>query len=329
MIRSTAPGRAGIVGNPTDGYGGTVVSSSLAERAMVSLTAAAETRLDVCGQRETIRSREDLRLTGGYTDIAKAVLTMFEGSILDRSFHLEAATSIPMRAGLAGSTAMITAILGAVLRLLEIDLNRYQIAEATRKIEFETMGVTCGFQDQYMAAFGGLNCLDFRGKDPHAAGQEPIFAMVEPLAAHIPELPALLANTGVQHHSGTVHKGLRERWIEGEPAVVQGYVRIADLAREAKKALLNQDWECLGAAMNENHAIQRDLGGSGEANERLIGAALGAGAWGAKLAGAGHGGTILALHPEPDRLAIELEEAGAVRVLPVTPSDGLIVESEY
>jgi galactokinase/mevalonate kinase-like predicted kinase len=329
MIRTSAPGRAGIVGNPTDGYGGTVISSSLAERASVALIPAEAMVLEVCGQKETIRTREDLRRTGAYTDVAKAVLTMFEGTILEHRFHLQANTSVPMRAGLAGSTAMITAILGAVLRLLEIDLNRYQIAEATRKIEFEIMGVTCGFQDQYMAAFGGLNCLDFRGKDPHVPGADPVYAMVEPLAPYLKELPMILAHTGVQRHSGSVHHGLRERWLEGEPAVIQGYIRIAELAREGKRALLSTDWECLGKAMNENHEIQRDLGGSGEANERLITAALAAGSWGAKLAGAGNGGTVIALHPDPEYAARKLEAAGAVLTLRVNPSEGLVVESEY
>src|SRR5207302_1045038 len=101
-------------------------------------------------------SRDDLRLTGIYTDVAKAVLAMFENAILERQFHLQASTTVPMRAGLAGSTAILVAILGAVLRLLEIELNRYQIAEAARKIEFDLLGITCGFQDQYMTTFGGL-----------------------------------------------------------------------------------------------------------------------------------------------------------------------------
>jgi galactokinase/mevalonate kinase-like predicted kinase len=329
MIHSSAPGRAGLLGNPTDGYGGTVISHSLAERATVTMTPAESTLLDVCGHRETIRSPEDLQLNGCHTDVAKAVLTMFESAVLERPFHLQATTSVPMQAGLAGSTAMITAILGAVLRLLEIDLNRYQIAETTRKIEFETMRVTCGFQDQYMAAFGGLNCMDFRGKDPFSTHEEPVFAMVEPLAPFVGELPIVLANTGVQHHSGSVHHGLRSRWMNGDEPVVSGYLRITELAREGKKALLNGDWECLGQAMNENHAIQRSLGGSGEANEHLIAAALAAGAWGAKLAGAGHGGTILALHPDPEYVAQKLEKAGAARTLRVRPSDGLVVESEY
>lgn len=329
MIRASAPGRAGIVGNPTDGYGGTVIATSLAERATVTLTPARETVLEIGGHRAEIRSRADLVLDGSYTDIAKAVLTQFDAVPGEKSFHLEARTEIPVQAGLSGSTAMLVAILGAVLHVLDIDLNRYEIAELARKIEFEVMGVICGFQDQYMAAFGGLNLMDFRGKEPHARSEDPVLATVEPLTTFVPAMPMILANTGVRRLSGSVHKGLRERWIEGDPEVVRGYERITALAREAKTALLAADWVCLGRAMNENHAIQRDLGGSGEANERLIAAALEAGAWGAKLAGAGHGGTIAVLHPEPDSAARAMEAAGAVRVIHVIPSDGLIVESAY
>lgn len=329
MIRASAPGRAGIVGNPTDGYGGTVISCSLAERATVHLTLSDEIVLDVCGEHEEVRGLGDLRLTGGFTDVAKAVLTAFPDSVTGFRFHLSAATDVPMRAGLAGSTAMLTAILGAVLQLLEIPLNRYEIAECARRIEFEGMDVVCGFQDQYMTVFGGLNCMDFRDKQPAAPADDPIFATVEPLQLAGPLPPLVLANTGVQRNSGSVHKGLRERWLEGESAVVDGYLRIARLAREGKKALLAGDWESLGKAMNENHAIQRDLGGSGEANEALIAAALDAGALGAKLAGAGKGGTIIALHPDPLALGEALTRAGAVRVTSVEPGEGLVVESEY
>ena len=56
------------------------------------------------------------------------------------------------------------------------------------------------------------------------------------------------------------------------------------------------------------------LGGSGDANERLIAAALEHGALGAKLAGAGDGGTIIALHPEPEEMIAALEAAGSERI---------------
>jgi mevalonate kinase len=87
--------------------------------------------------------------------------------------------------------------------------------------------------------------------------------------------------------------------------VIEGYERITEIARMGKRAPLVQDWPLLGRLMNENHAIQRDLGGSGEPNERLIADALEAGALGAKLAGAGSGGTIIALWPQADALPLE------------------------
>ena len=72
--------------------------------------------------------------------------------------------------------------------------------------------------------------------------------------------------------------------------------------------------------MNENHAIIRDLGGSGDSNERLIKAALEGGAIGAKLAGAGGGGTIIALTLDPQTTKKALEKAGAERFLDLSPS---------
>jgi mevalonate kinase len=97
-----------------------------------------------------------------------------------------------------------------------------------------------------------------------------------------------------------------------------------------KKALLAADWSLLGRLMNENHAIQRDLGGSGESNEKLIAAALQAGALGAKLAGAGHGGTIIALWPWLDAKPLEdaLHEAGASALYYPQVTSGVVTEEE-
>lgn len=327
MIRASAPGRCGLVGNPTDGYGGTVISSSLTERAVVEIVPADDIVVDVCGHREQISGLADLTLTQSFTDVAKAVFTYLPDAVQHQKFHLTASTTVPLCAGLAGSTTMLVAILGATVRMLGVRLSPYEIAEAARLIEFNTMNCVCGFQDQYMAVFGGLNYLDFRDKGPESK-LAPVFATVENLEPQLGNLPLLLANTGVQRHSGSVHQGPRDRWLAGDPEVIQGYRKAARLARDAKCALVNGDWPALGGLMNDNHAIQRDLGGSGEVNDRLIAAALQAGAWGAKLAGAGKGGTIIAAHEDLDYLGQRLKEAGATRVLKVQPSEGLIVEGQ-
>jgi galactokinase/mevalonate kinase-like predicted kinase len=321
-IRATAPGRAGVVGNPTDGYGGTVISSSIAERAWCEVRSAESWTIEIGGASQAVKSPADLALRGDNADVARAVLQRLWPV---PPSALTAGTTIPIRAGLSGSTAILTSILAALLRRLDRSLTRYEVAELARSIEFDTLGITCGFQDQYMIAFGGLNYMDFRGKEPGASN--PPWATLEPLERAAAGAGFILAHTGVQRVSGVIHKGLRERWMEGDRAVRDGYLQIAGLAREGKKAFLRAEWDRLGALMNENHAIQRDLGGSGEANEKLIAAALDSGALGAKLAGAGGGGTIIALFERPAEGVDRLDAVGAERVWRVEPGEGLTVES--
>jgi galactokinase/mevalonate kinase-like predicted kinase len=237
-------------------------------------------------------------------------------------------SEIPMRSGLAGSTALLVALVQALLAWQGEQTNLYHLAEKARYIELNYLKVVCGYQDAYMCTFGGLNYMDFRGKQFYRDAEAELFATIEPLANHVRQLPFVLGFTGVQHASSAVHKPLRERWLEGETLVVRSYRRITELARMGKKVLIMQDWPSLGQLMNENHSIQRDLGGSGESNERLIAAALKAGALGAKLAGAGDGGTIIALWPRPDTAPLEqaLHEAGASAVYRLEVVPGVTVE---
>ncbi len=330
MIKATAPGRCGIVGNPTDMYGGSVLALSTRERASCTLTDAAEMQITVSGQTQTLHSAGDLALRpGDYLNVARAALSALEiDPQAAAPFHLSAWTEIPMQAGLAGSTAILACLTGCLLKHVGLRLNAYEVAETVRGIEYNGLGIVCGFQDAYMTVFGGLNFMDFAGRN----SAEPLelntpFAAVEPLSAYVKDLPFVLAHTGVKHHSGSVHRSPRERWLAGDQDVRDSYAEIAALARASKRLLLDGDWNGLATAMTRNHAIVRELGGSGDANEALIAAALGGGALAAKLAGAGGGGTILALTLDPDRTVAALTSAGAKAILFPTPTPGLTVES--
>jgi len=330
MIHASAPGRCGLIGNPTDMYGGTVISCSTRERASCALSYEVDRlTVTVSGQRLIMQTRDDLTLhPGDYHNVARAALSALEIDPASAApFHLRADTEIPMQAGLAGSTALLACLTGCLLSHLGLSLNSYEAAELVRKIEYDVLGIVCGFQDHYMAIFGGLNCMDFRDKNSALTqdGTTP-FAMVESLTPCVGPLPLVLAHTGVRHHSGSVHTSPRERWLRGDTEVAEGYEEIGRLARRGKRALLDGDWEALAALMSRNHAIVRDLGGSGDANEILIAAALAGGASGAKLAGAGGGGTILALTHDRARTVAALEAAGAEAILFPEPQPGLMVK---
>jgi mevalonate kinase len=154
-----------------------------------------------------------------------------------------------------------------------------------------------------------------------------IFAKIEPLDGCVSQLPLVLAHTGHQRVSGRVLRPIRERWEQGDPTVHEGYRRIAELARLGKRAIIERDWDTVARHMAENHRIQQSLGASGEINDRMIDVALRAGALAAKLAGAGGGGTIMALTLEPDRVGQALLAAGASRILCPTPSPGVRIET--
>ena len=320
-IRCSAPGRCGIIGNPTDMYGGAVISCSVPYRAHVTVAPCDELVVETGGRSLRIQGEDDLRLCGDYFDVARAVLEYLHDEAL--CCRISYSSEIPISSGISSSTALTVAILYGLLRFKGLNYGPYRVAELARYTELNHFRIICGYQDAYMCTFGGLNYMDFRGKQFYRPAAEELYATIEPLERFVPALPFILAHTGVRHSSDAVHKPLRERWLEGDRQVRDAYEQITHLAQEGKKALLNGDWERLGRLMNENHAIQRDLGGSGEANERLIEAALAHGALGAKLAGAGGGGTIIALHPEHDRLAEALRASGADLVFRPRPERGV------
>lgn len=324
---ATAPGRAGIIGNPTDGYGGCVLSCSLGERARVEIDDGAEALELTIGEKSIVLAEpRDFRLADDRFDCVRAVLQYLR--LTDLKARIAIATEIPVQGGLAGSTAILAALVAAIFRLTGRAPGRHHFAETIRTIELNFLKVQCGYQDQYMAVFGGLNFMDFRGKEHYRDLRSELYATVEPLAGHVSELPFVLAHTGVKRVSGSVLKPIRERWLEGDADVREGYSEIAHLAQLGKRALIDGDWPTLGRLMNRNHAIQQRLGASGEANDRLIDAANRAGALGAKLAGAGGGGTIIALTQEPTKAIEALESEGSARILRLEPGEGARVDVE-
>ena len=159
--------------------------------------------------------------------------------------------------------------------------------------------------------------MDFAGKHP-IEGRP-----VAKLRALNAKLPFLLITTGVARLSGSVHGPVRERWLKGDPEVVKGMERIAELGRAGAFALEESDWLTLGKAMDENHQIVARLGGSGDRIDDLIKDCKKCGAISAKLAGAGLGGTVIALTGSVDDLKQRLSQVGYSRFCIPTEEPGL------
>ncbi|MCX7994109.1 MAG: hypothetical protein N2651_10640 [Fimbriimonadales bacterium] len=319
-IRCSAPGRAGIIGNPSDMYGGTVIACAVPLRARCTLEPSARLTFQ---SRERLVSPDTLELQSDEFDVCRVALQGLGFTIESAPFSLRIETDIPAQSGLAGSSAVLTAIVACLLRYRrETWATPHQLAERVRRMEAQELQVACGYQDFYMAVFGGLNLMDFRDKELLGADPTEPLASVEALQGYLQgiSLPLWLATTGGKRFSGAVHANLRARWESGEAAVVEGMRRIGRLAREAKTALLTHDWKQLAYLMNENYAIIRELGGSGESLDQLVQVALESGALGAKLAGAGGaGGTVIFLTLHPERTLPAMREV-AEKLIPLAPN---------
>ena len=305
-VSATAPGRCGIIGNPTDIYGGRVVSCSVPARAKCTLTLGEGSALP-----------DDLRLW----DAATARFP------LDQDVQVAWSSTVPRSSGVAGSTALLAATLACVLRIrgeepdLETPGGLASFAELVRDIERNEAGIMCGYQDAYMVVHGGLQFLNFAGKHPVQPGPH---GHLTPLDA---PLPFLLITTGVERLSGSVHGPMAERWMQGEPLVVESMNAMTHLADEGLAAILQHDWKSLAKAMDENHRLIAALGGSGEPIDHLIERCKHHGALSAKLAGAGLGGTVIALTEDPKALQAELEAEGYTRFMEPIIAPGVTYEN--
>jgi galactokinase/mevalonate kinase-like predicted kinase len=286
VFEASAPGRCGIIGNPSDIYGGVVVSCSIPARAHCRLTLGGEARFP-----------EDRRLWD-------AAIKRFP---LNEPVAVEWSTEIPRSSGLSGSTALLAATLACVLAARgesSVLDDKVQFAELLRDIELHDAGIMCGYQDAYMIVHGGIRHMDFAGKHPVEPGPP---ATLQELQTN---LPFLLITTGVERLSGAVHGPMSERWLRGERVVLDGIAKIADLGKLGSEALVSKNWEELAGLMRENHSIVAELGGSGDEIDRLVSDCQANGAIAAKLAGAGLGGTVIALTMAPDELEARLRQRG-------------------
>jgi galactokinase/mevalonate kinase-like predicted kinase len=302
-IAYSAPGRCGIVGNPSDIYGGKVLSCSLPLRNYCEL-----------------RSNEARDVPEGalWAAIEKRFPEMATANV-----EVRIRSEVPRSSGLAGSTAMLAAMVSCVREYLSLPkIEVAELAELVRDIERNDAGVMCGYQDAYMVTHGGLQLMDFTGKHPVNPGPTAQMSAVDA------PLPFLLVTTGVERLSGSVHGPMSERWLAGEEKVVQGIERISALTEPALQALISGDLPLLAGTMQENQAIIAELGGSGPQIDALIETCLSLGARAAKLAGAGMGGTVIVLTEDLAGLRERLARLGLTQVCTPVIAAGIRREPE-
>jgi len=343
----TIPARINILGNPADANEGdhATISAAIDTYAGALVEPADDVVLEETTRQGEILTRQTFAGSPPYPydgplDMLKASVnrlyaysSQFRRRLAERGgVRVATWTEIPRNSGLGGSSVLALLALAGLRAFYKLNPrlhNDYVLAELCQRVEAQELGITCGYADRYVPLFGGLAYLDYRGKlHQKPIGQEP-FVTYERLDAWAPDLPLVVAFTGVVRESGDVHSVMRGRYLKEhadhgcggpKPFMLEVMERVGATAWRGKMALLRGDWVEFGRLMKENHRLVDEMmtycglpGGAGEANNALIQAALAAGALGAKLTGAGCGGSVFALaHPGHEEELVEALRTAAI-----------------
>jgi galactokinase len=325
----TVPARINILGNPADANEGAhaTISAAIDTYSGATVEATSEVVLEETTRGGCVLARQELDGGPPYSydgtlDLIKGAINRLHGYSAEfrerlaeqGGMHMAVWTDVPRHSGLGGSSLPVLLTLVGLRALYDLSPylhNDYVLAELCQRVEAKELGIVCGYADRYVPLFGGVAYVDYTGKlHQHPVGDEP-YATYERVDAWVPDLPLVVAFTGVSIDSGDVHGRMRPMYLRAYETYERGAAKpfLVDVMEQAwrtawrgKMALLAQDWAELGRLMAENHRLVDEMmvycglpGGAGEVNNLLIGEALAAGALGAKLTGAGGRGSVFAL----------------------------------
>jgi D-glycero-alpha-D-manno-heptose-7-phosphate kinase len=221
---------------------------------------------------------------------------------------------VPSRGtGLGSSSTVTVGLLNALYAFQGIYKPPMRLAEEAARIEIEILGKPIGRQDQYAAAVGGFNFIEFLPKGG-GVRVEPVICPRDTLKQLQRSL--LLFYTGRQRSADDVLQGQRDAVANGSAVVA--LQRMRDLAWDLRERLGSGDVDALTRSLSENWELKRSLaeGISDEEVDRWHETALGAGATAGKLLGAGGGGFLLLVVP-PERQSSVRAALGDLREVPL------------
>ena len=306
MIETYAYARAGILGNPSDGYfGRTLAMSACNFRARVLLVPSA--RLEIRPSKADMpvfESLDDLYATTrwrgyyGGIRILQALLVRFmdycrkhDIELPNRNFTIEYESTIPLRLGMGGSSSIIIAALRALCQYFEVEIPLEQQALLALETETKELGVPAGPQDRVIQVYEGLVYMDFQ-KDLMTSRGYGVYERMD--SALLPNM-YLAYRTSLSEGTEVFHNNVRERWNNGDRQVVDAMRRWADIAAEGREALLARDHFRLGLLINENFDLRLNIYDVGRGNIEMIEAARSVGA---SANFAGSGGAITGIYQD-------------------------------
>jgi D-glycero-alpha-D-manno-heptose-7-phosphate kinase len=297
IIRARAPLRISFGGGGTDvppfvdERGGHVLNATINRYAYVTIvpntTGTITLRSLDYGDEVAYHVDDEVPPFDFQMDLAKGVIRRLGVARERVGFELFTHTDCPPGSGLGASSTMVVALIGAFERWLRLGLDRYEIARLAHDVERVDLGIKGGRQDQYCAAFGGFNFMEFTADETLV---NPLRIAPEGVAEL--EYALVLAYTGTSRLSSDIIADQIRSYTEGEADPVAAMEATKAAASEMKRLLLKGEFRAFGEALHEAWMVKRRMSAkiSNPRIDAIYAAARAAGALGGKISGAGGGG---------------------------------------
>ena len=327
IIEQRAYARAGLLGNPSDGYFGKTISITVKNfGAHITLYESPELKIEA--QTQDINEFpniysliERIKVHGYYGGdrLIKAAIKTFteychenDIRIENRNFTIRYHSTIPRQVGLAGSSAIITATMRALTTFFNVKIPLEILPSVVLKVEHEELGINAGLQDRVIQAYEGCVYMDFNKKLIEAKNH----GRYEKIAPNILDNIYIAYKVELGKVSGTVLNDIRSRYDKGDTQVIETLHEIAELAEKGKQLLIDGDIENLNKLVNRNFDLRCKIMNISESNMELIKTARSCGA-SAKFAGSG--GSIVGFYKDNDTLTKLIIEMKRVKARVIKP----------
>jgi glucuronokinase len=316
-----------MIGNPSDGYFGKTIAFVFSNfSADITLFQTPELeiqpeRLDLTSFSSIQELVDDVNLHGYYGGmrLLKATVKVFFDYCNDcninldkRNFTIRYKSTIPHRLGLAGSSAIITAGMKALMSFYGIAIPKPLLANIVLKVETDELKISAGLQDRVAQAYETPVFMDFDKKYMEKQG----FGNYVPIDANL--FPPLYIAYRTDQSSGSevVHNDLRARYNYKEPEVLNAMEEWASLSVKVKDYLESGKPSEIGDLMNRNFDLRKSLIKISKENQEMVNLARDVGA-SSKFTGSG--GAIIGTYEDEkmfDALKKKMEKKGIEVIKP-------------
>ncbi len=305
-IQTKAYARAGILGNPSDGYFGKIIAITIKDfEAKVFLDESHELMIqshkdDIPVYKNIQDLVERVVLYGFYGGVRliKATIKKFceycrrqNIQLETKNFTIRYSSDIPRQLGLGGSSAIITAAIRALMEFYKVKIPLEILPTLILEAEMDELGINAGFMDRVIQVYEGCVYMDLDEKIIREKGYG-IYERLSP--KFLPKL-YLAYKPALGKVSGRVLNDIRHGFDRGDSFVLETLHRIAEKAEAGKESLLKKDFSMMKQLMDENFDLRSQIMKISEGNMEMV---LTARACGASAKFAGSGGSIIGMYED-------------------------------